>query len=280
MNDVTLKPPITNVAQHHETDHKNIQEVLTVRQIMTPRSKFLCCSTTSRIGEAFYGVPDVYDAIPVVDGPAGDDSAELVGVIWRREVQGNKPLARVEEILDERPVDRPLPATTPMLEYARSASADRVSLVCNGTEIVGLVTVYDLERLPVRLSLFQHLLYFEQRLGQVIEAIAPDEDTWAGFAPSKREEIKAGIRRSRSRDHLGSPILGIGFTEKVAIARKMLPAAFGPVFKTGLLDHVAPFRNEVAHGLPFAKVEDVPERIRQIDRLLDQISPDRIRAFI
>lgn len=126
MNDLTLQPPITHVAQHHEKDHKNIQEVLTVRQIMTPRSKFLCCSTISRIGEAFDGVPDVYDATPVVDGSAGDDTAEVVGVIWRREIQGSKPLARVEEIVNERPVDGPLAATTPMLEYARAASADSV----------------------------------------------------------------------------------------------------------------------------------------------------------
>lgn len=55
------------------------------------------------------------------------------------------------------------------------AQADRLSFVADGTGIISLVTVYDLERLPVRLSLFQHLLYFEQRLGDAIIALVSDE---------------------------------------------------------------------------------------------------------
>lgn len=273
MNKASLKAPVVSVDHHHETDHRKIQDLLTVEQIMTVRDEFQCCSVSDTLGQAFEGIPDVYDAIPVVDGPPDDKTADVIGVAWRRDLKGRKSLARVEEIIDERPAEIPLAASTPMLDFARSASADRMSLVGDGTKIVGLVTVYDLERLPVRLSLFQHILYFEQRLGQVIVSLAPEERTWPDLCPPRRTEIEEGIRRALKRDHLGAPILGIGFTEKVEIARRLLPDALGAGFKAALLDYVAPFRNNVAHGLPFKRVEDVPTRIRQIDDLLDQIAP-------
>ncbi len=73
-------------------------------------------------------------------------------------------------------------------------------------------------------------------------------------------------------------ILGIGFTEKVEIARHLLPAALGAGFKVSLLDFVAPFRNDVAHGLPFERVENVPSRIRQIDALIQHLGDPRITA--
>jgi hypothetical protein len=45
-----------------------------------------------------------------------------------------------------------------------------------------------------------------------------------------------------------------------------------------LLDFVAPFRNDVAHGLPFKKVEDVPTLIRQIDDLITHLGDPRIAS--
>lgn len=278
MTQEILRDPITDVVDHHETDHQKIQTVLTVEQIMTPRAAFLCCSSSDQVSEAFSHVPDVYDAIPVVDDDPRNADAEIVGIVWRRDLIGERPLARVDSYVDERPVERPLSASTPMLDYAREASADRLSLISNGSSIVGLATIYDLERLPVRLSLFQHLLYFEQRLGEAIMLLAPDADRWANMAPDKHDEIRKGILRAQQRDHLGSPILGIGFTEKLEIARHLLPKLLGAAFKVKLLDFVAPFRNDVAHGLPFKKVEDVPRRIRQVDALLGHLNDPRILA--
>ena len=272
-----MPDPVTKIGDHHETDHQKIQAHLTVEQIMTPRSAFLCCPITSSIGEAFSDVPDVYDAVPVVDGDAADIAAEIVGVVWRRDLVGAKRTARIDSLLDEWPLEKPVRTSTPMLDYAREASSDRLTFISDGDSVVGLATIYDLERLPVRLSLFQHLLYLEQRLGQVIATFAPEAD-WPDLAPRKREEIQIGIRRSKQRDHLGSAILGIGFTEKVEIARNLLPKILGPDFKTNLLDFVAPFRNDVAHGLPFRRVEEVPTRVCEIDALISHLNDPRILA--
>lgn len=275
---VTLHQPVTSIDDHHESDHRKIQAVMTIEQIMTPRGAFLCCAASDRISDAFAHVPDVYDAVPVVDGDPKDGKVEVVGVVWRRDLAGVKPVSRVDSCLDERPVERPLRASMPILDYARDASADRLSFISDGSSVVGLATVYDLERLPVRLCLFQHLLYFEQRLGEAIVALAPDAGSWPDMAPRKRDEIQRGTSRALQRDHLGSPILGIGFTEKVEIARHLLPAALGAGFKVDLLDFVAPFRNDVAHGLPFKGVEEVPSRIRQIDALIQHLGDPRITA--
>jgi hypothetical protein len=278
MTQTLIPHPITSINEHHETDHQRIQAVLTLEQIMTPRSAFLCCAASDRISDAFSNVPDVYDAVPVVDGDPCDMKAEIVGVVWRRDMIGVKPLARVDSYLDERPVEFPLRASMPMLDYARSANADRLSFISNGGSITGLATIYDLERLPIRLCLFQHLLYFEQRLGEAIVLLEPAADKWPDIAPRKRDEIKQGISRALQRDHFGSPILGIGFTEKVEIARDVLPKVLGAGFNVDLLDFVAPFRNDVAHGLPFKRVEDVPSRIRQIDALIAHLGDPRITS--
>ena len=270
------RTPILDVSAHHETDHRKVQSVLTVEQIMTPRNGFLCCNLSDRISAAFDGVAEVYDAVTIVDGDASNPQADVVGVLWRKDIKIARPLDSVASFMDERPIEAPLEHLTSMLDYARTAQAERLSFVADGTDIIGLVTIYDLERLPVRISLFQHLLYFEQRLGDAIIALAPDEGCWADFAPHKRDKIEEGIRRSASREHHGSPILGIGFTEKVEIARRLLPQELGANFKPNLLDYVAPFRNDVAHGLPFERIEDVPLRIRQIDDLLSILNSPRI----
>lgn len=269
---------VTHIGEHHESDHQRIQSVLTVEQIMTPRAEFLCCSARDHLSDAFTKVPDVYDAVPVVDGDAGDPTAEIVGVLWRSDLEGVSPLLRVDSVLDERPVEKLLAPSTPMLRFARDASANRLTLIGADATVVGLVTVYDLERLPVRLSLFQHLLYLEQKLGEAIMEIEPDPDRWPEIAPGHREKIQEGVARSRRRDHHGSPVLGIGFTEKVEIARNLLVRVLGKPFRREIMDFLAPFRNDVAHGLPFERVEDVPKRINQIDELIEHLR--RARAFL
>jgi hypothetical protein len=272
-----IKQPVTDVTAYHEQDHKLIQRTLTVEQIMTPRRDFLCCSASERVVDAFAGIPDVYDAAPVVDGARDDPDADIIGLLWRSDEKRAKALETVSSYTDERAIESPLPRSESILQFARTASADRIVFVEGEKGILGLVTVFDLERLPVRLSLFQHVLYFEQRLGETIIALAPNEETWADLAPSKRKTIEQGIDRSRHRDHEGSPILGIGFSEKLEIAKNLLSEALGKAFDPKLLHRVAIFRNEIAHGLPFGRVEDVPLRICQIDTLLGNLSSIRTR---
>lgn len=269
--------PAAHVAGHRDHDHRKVQALLTVEQIMTPRSQFLCCAANDPAGRAFDGIPDVYDAAPVVNGTRDDPDAEVIGLIWRSEVAGAGPAKSVLSLTNDRPVTEALKPDAAMLDYARNAVADRVALVAGRGAVLGLVTVYDLERLPVRLSLFQHVLDLEERLGEAITGLARDPETWADLVPDRRKEIQDGIARSRRRDHHGSPILGIGFTEKIEIARVLLPRALGKTFDPSSLDRVATFRNDIAHGLPFKRVEDVPRRVRQIDGLLQVLKSPRLR---
>ena len=157
------------LSQRRDGDHDQLHRLLTIRQIMTPRSEFRCAVGGETADAAFARIPFVFDEIPVVEGEDPDDAtAKIVGMLRRRDVPHHRYRDKIDDHLDEAPADAPLAPDITILDYARSAPNYPVALVGEPGRITGLVTLWDLERLPVRIALFAHIVDFEERMGWLI----------------------------------------------------------------------------------------------------------------
>jgi hypothetical protein len=110
--------PITSIDAHREVDHIGVQELLTVREIMTPRDRFIACLAGETVFDAFADVPEIYDAVPVLAGnDKADVSAEVVGLLRRADVPTQRWLDPVDDHLDEHPVEAPIAPDLPILKF-------------------------------------------------------------------------------------------------------------------------------------------------------------------
>ena len=271
------------LSQRRDGDHDQLHQLLTIRQIMTPRSEFRCAVGGETTDAAFARIPFVFDEIPVVEGDDPDDAtAKIVGMLRRRDVPHHRYRDKIDDHLDEAPADAPLAPGITILDYARSAANYPVALVGEPGRITGLVTLWDLERLPVRIALFAHIVDFEERMGWLIHESVPDPSAWPSIVTGVRvlQALKEGIRRAAEQDHIGALILAIGFNEKLALLKALLPKSRRSPHSASIVG-LSAFRNHVAHGAPFPDVSRIPVHLARIDALIDSIGQpapfDRIK---
>lgn len=272
--------PITSIDAHREVDHIGVQELLTVREIMTPRDRFIACLAGETVFDAFADVPEIYDAVPVLAGnDKADVSAEVVGLLRRADVPNQRWLDPVDDHLDEYPVEAPIAPDLPILEFVERIEGEPVCMIANRDEVIGLVTLFDIERLPVRIALFAQLIDLEHEIGRLIEKAAPDTESWK-FMLTKKVQKKAldnGLKRATQRDSIGDAILSIGFSEKLAIVKHL--AANCEVFQNGVASTsgIRSLRNRIAHGAPLGDVQRVPEIARRVKTLKTACRDARLR---
>ena len=249
------------VKAHRAADHSALQGKLTVGEIMIPRSDFICALAHETVAKAFSGVDPIFDALPVVEGSdKADLHAEIVGVIDRRAVKRPTTSTVVSEMADWD--GKALSFNLPLIDFVRAARGDVMQFVEGAAGgVAGLVTIFDIQRLPVRIALFAALTDLEEDISALIDLFSSPTEWRDLVSPTSRDlvaEIEKGLKRAERRDDLGAPILALGFGCKVAILNDLVRT--GKIF--GLRDMVQPkvvtLRNDVAHGTPFADVTSVP----------------------
>jgi hypothetical protein len=163
-------------------------------------------------------------------------------------------------------------ADAPLLAFVESADRQRFRLLVDGGELVGLVTLSDLQRLPVYSLLFSLIIAVESLLVEWIRIRCREApDSWLEhLSRVERDQIDRYYERSLSRN--------------IAIDR-LSCAAFGQEVKAaiglGLMGEdderhravlgLAELRNDVCHGKEYAATLglalDVPRRVREATAL-------------
>lgn len=272
-----MSVPVQSVASYRIGDQSTLQAQLTVGQIMTPRDAFLCALEGQTVAEAFQHVPEVYDILPVVEGDdAQDPKAEVVGIIDRREVNISGMRRSVATYMQEHH-DGSIRKTDPLIEFAASGRVDQLTFVTeNGTsDVCGLVTIHDLQRLPVRVALFAALTDLEEDIAALLDLAAPDPSEWSSLVNDPRgsiaKEIEKGLRRAANRDDLGSPILTLSFGIKLALLDGLRDSGRLTGLRIPNLRDIRDVRNDIAHGIPFGRIETVPKATQDLRDLHSSI---------
>jgi hypothetical protein len=144
-------------------------------------------------------------------------------------------------------------ADASILDFVIQADTRPCRLVVSGSQIVGLVTLSDLQRLPVRAALFALITGFEMMMTDFIKAKLPDMQAWMSMLKPKRiEKIEQEISIAQAKDAFVDALLYAQFCDKAEIMKHLKPIDISGTALERQLRHFEDLRNSLAHANQYA----------------------------
>ncbi len=176
-----------------------------------------------------------------------NNSGRITGVIERVRDFDNKPYQ--EHPLDEGilvSADEPLSNFLPLL-----AEPPYYRLVLRGTNIQGIVTKSDVQKIPVRSYAFALVTQLELIMIQRIREDFPDNEDWSDFLPKTRKEsLEDRFLKSRNNNMDISKLELTELCDKRVILKRKYQ--LGKKFVSDL-EQIEKLRNKLAHANDFIK---------------------------
>ena len=141
-----------------------------------------------------------------------------------------------------------LGADASILAFVRNADERQCRLIISQNEISGLVSLSDLQRLPVRAALFGlNVTCLEIVMANVVRQKIGSNEEWLSILPAGRQDnLRKEIAKAISSGNLVDPILFTQFADKATLVRSCWQwsigrDAFERDFRTiqSLRDHLA-----------------------------------------
>lgn len=233
----------------HRASHGFLQDSLQVSLIATPREDFVVCRPNHTMGEArAIAAKDDYDYLPMVI-PYPE---VLKGVVpMKTHVRDDLNVCTFMLPLEEQFL---IGADASIVEFARRAHETEFRFVVTKDRVGGLVTISDLQKLPVRASLFALITSLELAMTSAItSAFGSALADWPEKALSDDERsrvVKEVVRTQKAGRHVNDLVL-TGFPVKVKLTRAALISR-GMQSEADDFANVAPriviLRNHLAHA--------------------------------
>lgn len=249
---------------------------MTVDLVMTKRGSLTTCLASESVGSLVAkNDVDRFSYVPV------ERDGHICGLYNAERWFGKappEPEALVGEDFEPLSEDQLIGADVSIQEFVLSAAERPARLVASGSEIVGLVCLADLHKLPVRAALFGLVTALEMVMADRIEATSPESGPvdWLNLLSTKRRvKAEKKIVCLRKSDTFVSKILATEFVDKVDV-----------IVKLGLLEgsktslrkefrEITRLRNALAHANLFAATkadaEKVPRTVEAILEFMDQL---------
>lgn len=243
------------------------QEALPVRLISTSRNDFTICRPDETVAAAVARArAGSFGFLPVVDTRAGRKAA-IVGVV---DVAAKEAGELYEQTVGDamRPLGEEylIGADASILAFIRDADHHPFRLVVSGNEISGLVTVSDLQRLPVRGALFAMVTQLEMTMAEVIRRGFAEPAEWiTELSPERAGKMRQTIEAARTEDTLVDPLLFTQFGDKVSLINRCWPFPKGGAssktrFQKEMKD-IQQLRDNLAHANDYASTRDQARRL-------------------
>lgn len=243
------------------------QASLPVRLIATPRSDFSTCE----VSETFASVQrrneqSSFDFMPVLD----NDGTSIVGVLEMDALAKHGHLVRDRcTPLHE---DLLIGADVSILDFVRKADQQPFCFVIDRHRIGGLVSLSDLQQLPVRAALFAMVTQLEMTMAELISALF-DGDSWRSLlSPGRQQKLGQMLQQATDQNNQVNSLLYTQFCDKADILRKQAEmdkwGARRADWKTDFTD-IQTLRNHLAHGNEFAVSADAARKVCALVRAMD-----------
>lgn len=197
------------------------QESLPVRLIATARQDFKTCRTDEAVCDVIeHNCNQRFDFLPVL-GPDLDDNSVL-GVLDMVRLAGMADTAGVVQQYMEPLAERHLiGADASVLAFIRDADQHPFRFVVSKHHISGLVTLSDLQRLPVRAALFAMVTQLEMSMAAAVRDRIGDCDAWLGLLSDGRaQKVRDQIAKAKEDDTFVDRLLYTQFCDKRTIIYK------------------------------------------------------------
>ena len=252
---------------------ETVQNALPIRLIATSRSAFKTCRVEDNlacvVGEnAKREAP--FDHLPVVDG-AEDGRETIAGVLDLTPFRSDRSAQGiVNDRMDRLSEDILIGADADILAFVRNADRYPCQLVVSGPEISGLVTLSDLQKLPVRVALFAAITHAEMAVAEAIRRELNGSDKWQErLKDNRRENILKEINKSVAEDTLIDHLLFTQFCDKRDIICNS-PRFKGSKTKfRNEMKKIEDLRNRLAHANNYTSTRTAAEGVCQTVRSID-----------
>ena len=162
-------------------------------------------------------------------------------------------------------------AEVSILEFLQDADEKPFRFLVTKNGVSGLVSLSDIQRLPVRAALFASITQFEMAMATLIDARYP-EDCWLEHLSEERQEkIDVELANASSSQNQVARLLYTQFADKTNLLRLIAKERGDPRSRNEFdaeFAHLQDLRNRVAHansfGVTRADAVGVVDRVRRI----------------
>jgi hypothetical protein len=241
---------------------ETVHSGLTIQLIETSRDDLMTCKTEDAASLVIAQNTAQYDFIPVT-ADLGTGRDQIVGLFHAAKFRdGPIPDGCIEDHLTKLSEEHLIGADTSILDFVTDADTRPCRLVVAGPLVSGLVSLSDLQKLPVRAALFALITGFEITMAEAIRGkFVEDEDWMVCLNDGRKDKIKEEIAKSKNDDGFVDALLFTQFCDKKEILIKSFQ--FGPG-KTQLrrqLEQIQKLRDGVVHANEYAAT---PEQARDV----------------
>jgi hypothetical protein len=256
---------------------KSLQDRLPVALIATPRHALLTCGSDETLASVMARNEGGFDYFPVIDA-AERGRERIVGLIdLVPYLRGKKLEGIVQDQMERLSEDNMIEADAGILTFVKSADRNGCRLVMSGADISGLVTLSDLQQLPVRAALFALITHLEMTMTEAIRREFDGSDEWK---PRLSEGRLAGVLNKRveamTADTQVDDLLFTQFDDKITIIRKSSRFAGSKSAFKSEMKEARDLRDKLAHANDYATTRDaaakVCDTVRKIEQWIEHLS--------
>ncbi|HZR75122.1 CBS domain-containing protein [Bradyrhizobium sp.] len=250
--------------------YEALHEGLTVDLICTPVASLKTCKPDDLISDVIKQNPDDFDFLPVVD-----ENNRFIGMFCAAEHRHHQTLDTVWRCFSPLSEKYLIGADASILDFLLDADQRQCRLVLSRSKIVGLVSLSDLQKLPVRAAIFALVTGLEITMAQRIREFYPADADWLCHLASRRQEkIEEERRKAKDDDSYVDALLFTQFCDKRDILEQHLPKERRRVFSEAL-NRIECLRNNIAHANEYAssltEAKTVCEVIRELLLLRNEL---------
>jgi hypothetical protein len=245
-----------------------LQSALSVSLIATPRAALKTCRADEVVSAVVESNQEQFDYIPVVanSDPMG---SVIVGMFYAEEFRTRRCDDLIAQHMEPLSEDHLVGAATSILEFIADADSRPSRLVVFGGGFLGLVTISDLQKLPVRAALFAAITSFEMTMSEVIRRRFSSDDEWmALLSDGRKGKIREAIEISRGANGFVDALLFTQFCDKGDIIRKSLLLPHSAETLKSKFNDLQKLRNHLAHANDYAST---PMEVKQLCGLLGDL---------
>lgn len=252
-----------------ETLHRG----LTVSLISTPRDELKMCSLDESLSGVVARNTEHYDYLPVT----AKKGEKIVGLLHTGDfADKSSPAGRIRNHCRPLSEEYLIGADTSILDFVKEADRRPCRLVVSGTRIVGLVTLSDLQKLPVRASLFALITGLEIAMSEAIKKEFPTGEAWFDLlTDSRQRKIKEESENSEQAGGFVDKLLFTQFGDKVKILVKSSCFSLSKKKLRSQLKEIQTLRDNLAHANEYAatppEAREVCATVRSLLELREEI---------
>jgi len=249
---------------------ETLQGVLGVSLIATPRAELETCRRGESIATVQRRNTKGYDYLPVVEDDAED--AAIIGLFRTKPFPAGRSVDEtVRDNMDPLSEAYLIGADASIVDFLSEVSSRPFRLLVSGRRIDGLVSWSDLQKLPVRASLFGLITGLELVMSVAIRSRYPTDDDWLDrLSDGRRDKVRKKIKSSRENDSEVDALLFTQISDKATIVRKSWDLGESQRQLKEHFKRIRKLRDKLAHANDYAAtLDDAIDVCRTVRKLLE-----------